>query len=144
MCTIAQQQNELCESFHVVESRGIAFFWVCEKCASLASLFIVKTCWQTLTRWFFFLLLWFPHVPPLSAVKLCLSACSSWMSSDSSVAAASFCFSASVSRCTAPPCWTVRETEKKTKQNIETLAFDHNEVKFQIQEVAWEYMALFD
>lgn len=86
---------------------------------------------------FFLLLLWFPHVPPLSAVKLCLSACSSWMSSDSSVAAASFCFSASVSRCTAPPCWTVRETKKKqTKKNIETLAFDHNEAKFQIQEVA--------
>lgn len=43
---------------------------------------------------------------PLKAVRLCLSACSSCIRSDSSVAAASLSFKASVSRCTAPPCWT--------------------------------------
>lgn len=49
----------------------------------------------------------FPPYPCLlKAVRLCLSACSSCIRSDSSVAAASFSFKASVSRCTAPPCWT--------------------------------------
>lgn len=56
---------------------------------------------------------YFPHVRPLMAVRLCLSACSSWISSDSSVAATSFSFSASVSLRTVPPCWTGGETETK-------------------------------
>lgn len=54
-----------------------------------------------------------PHVPPLMAVRLCLSACSSWISSDSSVAAASFSLTASVSIHTAPPCWTGGGTKTK-------------------------------
>lgn len=55
-----------------------------------------------------------PHPCPLKAVRLCLSACSSCIRRDSSVAAASFSFKASVSRCTAPPCWTgVRTVRNK-------------------------------
>lgn len=42
----------------------------------------------------------------LAIVRLCLSFCSSWISSDSSVAAASFSLTASVSIRIAPPCWT--------------------------------------
>lgn len=54
-----------------------------------------------------------PHVPALAAVRLCLSACSSWISSDSSVAAASFSLTASVSIRSAPPCWTGGATHVK-------------------------------
>lgn len=61
-----------------------------------------------------------PHVPPLLAVRLSLSACSSWRSSDSSADAASLSLTASVSIRIAPPCW----TKEGTDTNLLVYKFD--------------------